>query len=239
MILMTKLESFSDKLREIDQILSQKRSFWTLDAIAHLDYQDICQIIRIHLFNKFDQWNQEKPFGPWAASLINNQIINLRQKYYGKFAPPCKGCDYNMGEDKCALTGSGFKTEECEMFAKWEKKKKDAYRLLLAESTDKSYDEDPEGEGRIRIEAPLARDYQRASEKLHGLIFASLNEKMSKIYRWLFIEHRSDDYVALELGYKGIENGKRTRYKQIENIKKILVEKAKSIMAENDIFSNE
>ena len=51
-------ESFEDKIEEIDQLLDVNRSKWQLDAIQWFDYDDVKQIIRIHINEKWDLWIQ-------------------------------------------------------------------------------------------------------------------------------------------------------------------------------------
>ena len=224
---------FEDKINEIDLLLNQKRGFWNLESIAHVSYEDICQIIRTHIFIKFASWKQELPFIPWAATIINNQLINLKKRYYGKMAPPFRECVYDNGGNPCG------ECEDCADYAKWQKNKQSGYNLLLAESINKSFDNDPEGMPRMDLPSKDEPDYLSATDKLHILMLKGMAEEMSQIYRWIFIESRPDQYVAERLGLQGQPAGKRIRYRQIENIKKRLTIKAKGILANTDIFSND
>ena len=117
------VKKFDDIIGELDSILRGKRSFWNLEAICHVSYEDICQIIRLHIHTKFEQWNQDLPFSGWAAEIVSNQIANLKEQYYGKFAPPCRTCHHDLGEKLCEKNPSGLKCAECLDFAKWERKK--------------------------------------------------------------------------------------------------------------------
>ena len=38
-------------LQNLDELLKKYRAKWHLNALAWLDYDDVCQIIRIHIFN--------------------------------------------------------------------------------------------------------------------------------------------------------------------------------------------
>ena len=225
--------------QEIDSILYSKRPFWNLDAISHIGYDDVCQIIRLHIFDKFSLWDQTRPFAPWAARLISCQIINLKEKFYGKFAPPCSGCEFNFGAGKCGYNANGLQGPECEKYLKWQIKKEASYRLLLPEIADRSYDIDPDGECRIKIESREEKDYEHAADKLHSLIMENLDEKKKQIYRWLFIEHRSEEYIAEKLGFHSNEKGKKPGYRQIRTFRKTFVERAKVIMQKEDVFSFE
>ncbi len=231
-------KKFEDISDELDTILRGKRGFWNLEAICHVSYDDICQIIRLHIHSKFNQWDQSLPFSGWAVEIVTNQIINLREQYYGKYAPPCRKCSEDLGSNLCAKTESGIKCSECPLFSKWEQKKEAAYRIVLAESADKSYYDEEEGEGRIKIEAAQSPDYFLASARLHELVMRGLNERMKKVYRLLYIESRSDDYVAKELGFLTNEKGKRPGYRSIWGMKRTLIARAKEVMKNTDIFSD-
>ncbi len=229
-------KTFEDILPELDSILRSKKSFWNLDAITHVNYDDICQEIRIHVNNKFVQWDQERPFIPWASELVNRQISNLKEKYYGRFAPPCRTCKHDLGENRCDFTSCGQKTSECELLRKWKQSKEPAYRMLLAESSDETNDLDFQNEPKVQIEAEGNPDYIRASERLHDLVLKGLNEQSRKIYRLLFIENRSDEYVAQEMGYRTTEAGMKPGYRRISGMKKLLIARAKKIMSDHDVF---
>ena len=45
-------EAFEDKREDLDQLLLKYRPKWQLSALAWLDYDDVCQIIRLHVYNK-------------------------------------------------------------------------------------------------------------------------------------------------------------------------------------------
>lgn len=232
---MVKLK-FEDISAELDSILKSKRSFWSLGAICHMDYDDVCQIIRIHIYKQFAKWDQNRSFSKWAKEVVNNQISNLKEKHYGKFAPPCRTCEFDLGGDRCEFTTCGMKTSECSKFAEWQQKKEEAYRLVLATSADESYSEDPGGEGRIKIESNESPDYVSASARLHYLMQVDMTDKEKKIYRLLFIENRTDEFVARELGWKTTEKGKPPGYRRISGFKKTFKDKAKKILKDLDIF---
>jgi hypothetical protein len=51
----------------------------------------------------------------------------------------------------------------------------------------------------------------------------------------LFFEHKTEEEVATFMGYKTTEKNRKAGYKQIKNLKKMLKEKAESIIREQDI----
>ena len=68
---------YNDKIDEINELLIKLRNKWRLDSIQWMDYDDVSQHIRLHIWRKWDKWNQERPFAPWCRTVISNQIINL------------------------------------------------------------------------------------------------------------------------------------------------------------------
>lgn len=230
--------TFSDISKELDLILASKRSLWNLDAICHTDYDDISQEIRIHILKQFSKWDQSLPFAPWAAEIVSRQIFNLKEKHYGKFASPCRICKYDLGGDLCGLNSDGKKGSKCAKFANWEVKKEAAYHMLMAESSDQTYSGSEDGEPRFVIVSVETPDYDRGTTNLHHLMEGALNKRMFKFYRLMFMENRSDEYVAIEMGLRSNEGGMKPGYRRISGVKKILIKKAKELMEDNDIFES-
>jgi RNA polymerase sigma factor (sigma-70 family) len=117
------MESFENKIEEIDELLLKFRSKWQLDSIVWMDFQDVCQIIRIHLYNKWHLWDQERNFRPWCAQVIRNQMINLVRDHHTRFVRPCLRCDHNLGENSCDLTPSKIQCAQCPLYANGKRKK--------------------------------------------------------------------------------------------------------------------
>ena len=79
-------------------------------------------------------------------------------------------------------------------------------------------------------------DIIEAEKKLHEEMKGCLSLRHYRVYEMLFIEHRSEQEVAREMGYKTSEAGRSAGYKQIKNLKKQFKDKAKTIIATKDIF---
>jgi RNA polymerase sigma factor (sigma-70 family) len=223
--------SFEDKVEEIDSLLLKNKDKWRLDAISWLDYDDVCQIIRIHIHSKWHLWDQKRPFGPWCRRVISNQISNLIRNNYGTFAKPCLKCPHYVSETGCSFTSSNLQDESCDIYKKWSKKKKKMYNVKvplsmesvnIKNSTD-LYDE---------------LDFEKSAEKLHFLILSQLNgERYKRVYQMLYIEGMSENDVAKKMGFKEESGNRRIpRYKQIDNIKIKFLEIAKRILEQNDII---
>jgi RNA polymerase sigma factor (sigma-70 family) len=226
----TKVFTYEDKSDELDEMLEKYRPRWRLHALAWINYEDVRQIIRLHIWNKWHLWNQEKSFKPWASTVISNQMMNLVRNHYTNFAKPCLKCSFYQGGEGCGLTQSGNQDEECDLFAKWKKKKERAYNLKLALPIEDGVEL---GESSITDDI----DFDKSSDKLHNLVMAQLPEKHALIYRLIYIEHKEDEEVAEICKFKKDPSKRNVvRYKQINNLKKKFYEIAKQVMEDNDIL---
>ena len=223
-------EEFDDKREDLDELLKKYRGKWQLNALAWLDYDDVCQIIRIHIYKKWHLWDQERPFKPWAAMIISNQIKNLVRNNYSSFARPCLRCPHNMGNTACSLNKSREQDESCPDFAKWKKKKERAYNIKLPLSLDDAV--------AVTSTAHLRDDfdYGESAAKLHRLVVEHLNEKHKQIYIMLYIKNMDENKIAEKFGFKADSSKRRKpRYKQMANLKKKFYILALKIIKENDI----
>ncbi len=216
---------------EIERLLSRYRSKWQLSALAWLDYDDIAQIIRIHIYNKWYLWDQSRPFGPWVARLIFNQIKNQIRNHFGNFAKPCLKCQHYLGGEECGLTTSGKTDKECKIFEKWKNKKESAYNLKLPLSLDPAL-----SIGETCIQEGL--DYEAKAVLLHKKILAQLSsDKHKEIYKMIYIDHCSDKEVAKKFGFKQDKKNRKTpRYKQLNNLKKRFYEIGLKVVADDDLL---
>ena len=226
---MSKL-TYEDKSSELEEILIKYRSKWQLDALAWIGYEDVCQIIRMHIWKKWHLWDQQRPFKPWAGMVVSHQIMNLVRNNYSNFARPCLKCPFFQGSDGCGYTKSGIQDEECEVFAKWKKKKERAYNLQLPLPIEEG---DSFGESFIEDEI----NFEKSEQRLHEKVMSNLSGKHLEIYKMLFIEHKEESEIAEKYGFKKDSSKRKTvRYKQISNLKKRFYEMAKKAVIEEDIL---
>jgi RNA polymerase sigma factor (sigma-70 family) len=219
---------YEDLVEEIENLLCRYRAKWQLSAIAWMDYDDVCQIIRLHIFNKLHLWNREKAFGPWCSTLISNQIKNLIRNHYGNFCKPCLRCPYYSGGDECGFTASGKQDVSCLDYAKWAKKKQKAYNLKLPLSLDLNIDGDKGIIGEVAYDKNVVILHEKVKEKL--------NERNKEIYSMLYIDFRPESEIAEKFGFKQDCNKRKTpRYKQISNLKKKFYKIAVDVMKEIDV----
>lgn len=224
---------FEDKVEELDELLQKNKGKWHLNAITWVDYDDICQIIRIHIHKKWDMWDQKRPFKPWANTVIARQIKNQIRNHFSNFAKPCLKCPHNIGDigEHCFLTPSGKQCAECPLYATWEKKKKKAYDVKLPVSLTEVTPKNKTG-------LYDSFCYNKASAKLHSLVIGRLKTaRQKRIYYLLYIENASDETIAEEMGFKAdTSKRKSVRYKQIKNLQKKFREIAKEVAQSEDLF---
>ena len=220
---------YEDLVPEIEWLLNRYRSKWQLNSIAWLDYDDVSQIIRTHIYKKWHLWDQKRAFKPWASMLISNQIKNLIRNHYGNFAKPCLRCSFYLGADECGFTKSKEQDDECSDFSKWKNKKQNAFNLKMPVSLDSL----------ISVKDELyddELDYDAKVKKIHNLVMNQLNDKHKEIYRLLFIEHEDEEKVAKKFDFKRDTSKRKTpRYKQINNLKKKFHNIAMKVIKEEDL----
>lgn len=221
---------FEDKIGELDELLNRYRPKWQLNAITWMDYDDVCQIIRIHVHKKWHLWDQQRSFKPWASMLISHQMMNLVRNLYSNFARPCLKCPHYAGGDGCLLNKSGIQDEECELFAKWKKKKEKAYNLKLPLPMEEGV-----SFGETHIDDHF--NYDSSQQRLHSKMLSLLTDKNKEIYTKLFIEGQTDEEVAAFYKFKPDSLKRKTpRYKQLANLKKKFYDMAVEAINENDIL---
>ena len=68
---------FEECIEIIDAELQKRKNRWNLTSLAWMDYDDVSQIIRIHIHKKWNLYDQSKPLAPWLNRIISNQIKNI------------------------------------------------------------------------------------------------------------------------------------------------------------------
>jgi len=231
-----KKATYSDKSDIIDNELRKRRAKWFLDSVCWFDFDDVCQIIRAHLHQKWHLWDQRRALEPWVNKIISNQLKNILRNHYGNFVRPCVNCPFNQSgpaegsqqDSLCGCTASGLQTAECPLYAKWEKTKKAAYDIKMAITLE------ADSISILKLQTDTF-NIDIAVTKLHKAMEKSLNEKNFHIYKLLFIENRDEEEVAKLLGYKSNERGRKAGYKQIKNLRKKFKLQAVKLINTGDI----
>lgn len=227
------MPKFEDYIDELNALLKASEKKWGLD-LGFIDYGDVCQIIRVHIYNKFHLWKPERgKFKGWAARIVTNQIINLKQRLINRFRSPCFNCPYNQGGNQCARNISGRQNEECELFAKWEKRKKAGYEIISARSIDETFEDDDDP----RFQPAGGEvDIAGATTKLHEIMLTLLEGNLKKFYQLKYIDGHNDEVVAFAFGFTTCEAGRIPGYRQMYNLDSQIKKKVHFVLDNYDIF---
>ena len=222
-------QTFEENIEIIDEEIAKRRSTWRLDAIAWMDYDDVSQILRTHIYRKWNQWDQKRSLKPWINKIISNQIKNLLRNNYHNYAKPCSGCPFNdlNSEESCSYTKSKKQDKTCPLYLKWFNTKKPAYHLNLPVSLDDVVIAKSNGDS-FAIEGLI--------KKIDKELKAELSEKHYVAFKMLFIQNIDEEEVAKIMGYKTNEKGRKAGYKQIKNLKSRFKKVVKKIIEKKDII---
>lgn len=217
---------YEDHIDLIDLEIKKRRGKWNLSILNWMDYDDVAQIIRIHIFKKWHLYDPQKPLSPWLNRIITNQIKNLIRNNYGNFSRPCLKCaaaqDYNL----CAIYES--QCSACPLYSNWLKNKKSCYDAKLPVAIENHEQE-------VYSKFDNGFDVERATIKLHKAMETLLKPLEWKVYKMIYIDGLSENEAAKKMGYKTTEKNRSPGYKQIKNIQKKILAKAKSFLKKGDI----
>lgn len=218
--------TYEECLPIINICIEKRRYRWTLTALAYLDFDDIAQTLRLHIWKKWHLYDQSKNLESWLTTVINNQMINLMRNYYSNFSRPCLKCEFNEGGDLC----SKFDTQstKCDLYKVWVYGKKSAYDIKLPVSIENHQNEVFDLENKTI-------DVERSAEKIHIKMESILKPNEYKIYKWLFIEHKSEEEVGKLMKYRSEEKNRHPGYKQLKNIQKSIIAKIKDLINNGEI----
>ena len=217
---------FDDFIEEINIEIAKRRAKWNLTAISWMDFDDVSQILRIHIYKKWHLYDVKKPLAPWLNRIISNQIKNLIRNNYGNYSRPCLKCDAAEGEDLCKIYEK--QCSSCPLYANWEKTKKTAYDVKIPVPLENHEQEV------FNLHAESI-DLQKNIGKIHSKMQEILKPIEWKVYAFLYIENLTEEQAAKKMGYKTSEKNRSPGYKQIKNIQKNIIEKAKKYIKRGDI----
>jgi hypothetical protein len=217
---------FDDYLKIIDAEIAKRKHKWNLGSITWMDFDDVSQIIRIHIYKKWSQYKPDKPIQPWLNAIISNQIRNLIRNIYSNYARPCLKCDAALDNDGCKIYRT--QCEECPLYAHWKKRKQPATHIKMPVSIENHANE-------VRSISDENSDVMRHAPSLHAKMKEVLKPIEYKVYEGLFILHEDESEVAKKLGYISNEQGRSPGYKQIKNIRKAILIKVRKCFQNGDI----
>ena len=128
-----------------------------------------------------------------------------------------------MNEDKYIHS----KVED-KIYAYWEKNKKRAHDTKLPVSLENhSQEVYNQSENKIDLDENINRVHKKMKEILKPIEW--------KVYQFLYIENKNEEETAKLMGYKTSEENRSPGYKQIKNIKRVIVQKVKQNIANGSI----
>jgi RNA polymerase sigma factor (sigma-70 family) len=210
--------SFEESISIIDNEISKRRNKWNLSSLTWIDFDDVSQIIRIHIYKKWHLYNPKKPLAPWVNRIISNQIKNLIRNNYLNFIKPCAQCPEAEPDEGCKKFGK--QCSSCPLYKEWEKNKKHAYNLNMPVSfeslencVDTSYND--------------SIDIDKFKLDLDQKMKKFLKPLEWKLYEMLYIKKMTEKQAAKKMGYKSTEENRNPGYKQIKNMQKAIIKKIK------------
>ena len=176
--------SFEKNISIIDEELRKRRPKWNLHSITWMDYEDVCQIIRIHIYQKWDQYDETKPIQPWLNKIISNQIKNIIRNNYSNYTKPCSKCAACLGEDECSLYENHHTT--CPLLNKWLKKRKSAFDVKIPLPIENHSFE-------IHSIADHQSNLSEKLENFHEKVKNILKPNEWKAYKLLYVDGKNED----------------------------------------------
>jgi hypothetical protein len=223
---MPKKIKFEECIELIETEISKRKRKWNLTAISWMDFNDVSQILRFHIYKKWHLYNQKKPLGPWINTIISNQIKNLIRNNYSNYTRPCLKCSAAEGESGCSIYGK--QCADCPLFANWKKNKENAFNTKITLSIENHTQEI----GSLKFENLNIDD---AAKNIHKKMSEILKPIEWKIYRYLYIEGKNEEQVASLMGYRTSESNRKAGYKQIRNLKKSIILKVRKYLYNGEI----
>ncbi len=219
-------KKFENYIDEIDEEIRKRKGKWTLTSIAWMDYDDISQILKIHIFKKWHLFDQSKPLLPWLNRIISNQLKNLIRNNYSNYCKPCLRCAAAEPDSSCSIYGS--QDDRCPLYKQWMLKKKSAYDVKMALPLENHTNE-------VNETLVYSSNIEDGIRKLHNKLKKVLKPSEWIVYEGFYIDNKSEADIAKELNFKTTEKNRTPGYKQIRNIQKSIVSKAKKILAKDEL----
>ncbi len=222
-----KILTFEDCYPIIEKILNKNKKKWQLYAITWMDYDDIKQIVAIHIYKKWHLFDQTKPVEPWVARIVSNQIKNLIRNHYNNFARPCLGCPFNQGGELCSFTKTNIQDSSCVLYKNWTIKKQGAFNIKLPLPLE-NHGQEADNLHRENM------DIENVAQKLKEEMRKVLNDRQYRVYCMMIHENRTNEEIAEFMGFRTSEKKRKAGYKQIRNLREMFKHKIIEIFKHGD-----
>jgi len=217
---------FEDCIEEINVEINKRRGKWNLTALTWMDFDDVSQILRIHIYKKWSLYDPSRPLGPWINKVISSQIRNLVRNHYSNYSRPCLRCAASEGDDLCSIYTK--QCSNCPLYAQWEKTKKRAFDTKLPLPLEHHIQE-------VYNQSEDSIDIERTGANIHKKMASVLKPQQWKIYKALYVDHLDEEEVARLLGYKTNEHNRSPGYKHIQNMKKKIMIRVLKVIRNGEI----
>lgn len=217
---------YEDCIETIEGEINKKKSKWTLSALQWLSWDDIGQILRIHIHKKFSLWNQNRPLAPYLSVLITHQLSNLIRNLYGNYVSPCHECPAREENGLCSVYGT--QGTSCQLYKKWIETKKQAYDTKLPLSLEFHTNE-------VQNKECQSIDLEKAAERLHNRMKEILDKDQWIVYKYLYIDGKDEENLGKMLGYKSNEKGRQAGYRTLKYIKDYIMKRAEEELNNDEV----
>lgn len=215
--------TFEDCYGEILINVNKRKNKWTL-SMPSISWEDVTQILLIHIHKKWALYDQSFPLGNWLQALIGNQIRNLVSANYTNHLAPCAKCAAAVGVDECSIYGK--RDNGCPLYKEWFVKTKSALDIRLPVSVENHSQEvhnmpaddglaDLDNIGKFSIE-----------------ILKVLTPREKIVFDMYFMDRKSEQEVCSALGFKPYKSSDEPAYQSFRNLQKDIVKKAKKLLFE-------
>jgi hypothetical protein len=218
--------SFEESIEIINIEIEKRRPKWTLTAISWMDFDDVAQLLRVHINKKWDMYDDARPLANWVNKIITHQIRNIRRNVYDSSSRPCLKCAAAESNDLCSIYVK--QCNDCPLYKQWEDTKKSAHDvklpLAMEHHTQEVYD--------------LPYDFfdlERGALQIHNKMQQSLKKSEWLIYKYLYIDGLSEEDTARKLGFISNEKKRKPGYNTIIKARKIIIDKVRKLIREDEI----
>lgn len=218
--------SFEDSIDIINTEIEKRRPKWTLTAISWMDFDDVAQLIRVHINKKWDMYDISRPLANWVNKIITHQIRNIRRNIYDSSSRPCLKCAAAETNDLCSIYIK--QCSDCPLYKQWEDTKKSAHDVKLPLTI----------EHHVQEVYDLPYDFfdlEKGANQIHKKMQQTLKKSEWSIYKYLYIDGLSEEETAQKLGFISNEKKRKPGYNTIIKARKNIIDKVKKMIKEDEI----
>lgn len=126
--------TYEEMYSRINTVIQKNKHRYQLEGVTWMDWEDVAQIIRTHIYKKWHMWDASKQLEPWINRIAINQIKNIVRNNWSNYVRPCLKCEFYKGDDLCGKLRSGNIGPACLPYKKWMKGKRYAIDLKVSYS---------------------------------------------------------------------------------------------------------